>query len=82
MSATYTKEEILKAKRLATDLFNELPFETRQKLANPADRLTEIEILLSKGDSLCLAYIKKRKKALEEWLIDWYKEITDETRLI
>lgn len=75
----YTKEEISKAKRLATNMFNELPFETRQKLVHPADRLTEIEILLSKGDSLCLAHIKKRKKELEEWLMDWYKETTDKT---
>lgn len=79
MDMKFSKEEISKAKRLATDLFNELPFETRKKLVNPADRLNEIEILLGKGDSLCLAYIKKRKKELEEWLMDWYKETTDKT---
>ena len=79
MSATYTKEEISKAKRLALGVFADIPFETRQKVVNPADRLNEIEILLSKGDSLCLAYIKKRKKELEEWLMDWYKELTEKT---
>lgn len=79
MDKKYTKEEISKAKELATDMFNELPFETRKKLANPMDKLIEIEILLNNGDSLCLAYIKKRKKELEEWLMDWYKENTDET---
>ena len=77
----YTKDELSKAKRLATDMFNELPFETRKKLANPANRLLELDILLSKGDSLCLAYIKKRKKAFEESLMEWYKENTVETGL-
>ena len=70
----YTQEDITKAKNLATDMFNALPFETRKKLANPMDRLWEIDNLLYKGDSLCLAHIKKRKKELEGWLMDWYKE--------
>lgn len=70
----YTEEDITKAKNLATDMFNELPYETRKKLANPAESLWEIDMLLHKGDSLCMADIKKRKKELEEWLMDWYEE--------
>ncbi len=68
------KELLLQAKRLATESFNSLPFETRKQLANGYDRLHEIELLLSKGDRLCLAYIKERKRELEKWLIEWYKE--------
>ena len=63
-----------KAMNAATDFFNELPFETRKKLANPADRLREINILLSYGDRLSIYHLKKRKKELEEWMLEWYKE--------
>lgn len=52
------KEILQEAKNAATDAFNSLPFETRKQLANGYDRLHEIELLLSKGDRLCLAYIK------------------------
>lgn len=68
------KEILQEAKNAATDAFNSLPFETRKQLANGYDRLHEIELLLSKGDRLCLAYIKERKRELEKWLIEWYKE--------
>ena len=68
------KELLLQAKRLATESFNSLPFETRKKLANGHDRLLEVELLLGKGDNLSIAYIKKRKQELEEWLLKWYKE--------
>ena len=72
------KELIIKAKKAATDAFNNLPFETRKKLANPLDRLLEIYLILDKGDRLSLAYIKERKKNLESWLIEWYKEEMEE----
>ena len=68
------KELLLQAKRLATESFNSLPFETRKKLANGNDSLHEIELLLSKGDRLCLAYLKKRKKELEDGLLVWYMD--------
>jgi hypothetical protein len=62
------------AKNAATDAFNAQPFEIRKKLANGYDRLHEINLLLSKGDSLNMQFIKERKRNLEEWLLDWYKE--------
>ena len=62
------------AKKAATDAFNAQPFEIRKKLANGYDRLHEINLLLSKGDSLNMQFIKERKRNLEEWLLDWYKE--------
>lgn len=68
------KELLLQAKRLATESFNSLSLETRKKLANGHDRLLEVELLLGKGDNLSIAYIKKRKQELEEWLLKWYKE--------
>lgn len=68
------KDIIYQAKKAATDYFNSLPFEIRKKLANGENRLHEIEILLSKGDRLSLADVKKRKRELENWLLEWYKE--------
>lgn len=68
------KELLLQAKRKATDTFNSLPFETRKKLANGYDRLLEVELLLGRGDNLSIAYIKKRKKELEDWLLEWYMD--------
>ena len=62
------------AKEAARATFNAQPFEVRKKLANGFDRLTEINLLLSKGDSLNMRFIKERKRNLEEWLLDWYKE--------
>ena len=67
------KELLLKAKRLATESFNSLPFETK-KLANGYNRLSEVELLLSKGDNLSMITIKKRKRELEQWLLKWYNE--------
>lgn len=58
----YTEADITKAKNLATNMFNDLPYETRKKLANSAERLWEIDMLLHEGDSLCMHDIKKRKK--------------------
>lgn len=72
--ARIDKDTIMHAKEAATNTFNSLPFETRSKLANGYERLMEVEILLSKGDNLCLAMIKKRKRELENWLLSWYKE--------
>lgn len=66
--------EVQRAKRFAAESFNSLPFETRKKLANGYDRLLEVELLLSKGDYLSLANIKKRKQELEEGLLKWYNE--------
>lgn len=68
------KEILLQAKRKAEDTFNSLPFETRKQLANGYDRLLEVELLLGRGDNLSIAYLKKRKQELEEWLLEWYKE--------
>lgn len=68
-------DELVKmAVKAATDAFNAQPFEIRKKLANGYDRLHEINLLLSKGDSLNMRFIKERKRNLEEWLLDWYKE--------
>ena len=55
-------------------LFNSLPLNVRKKLANPSGRLAEINYLLGKGDNLCLATLKQRKKQLDDWMIEWYKE--------
>lgn len=68
------KELLLQAKRLASESFNSQPFETRKKLANGYERLLEVELILGRGDNLSIAYIKKRKQELEEWLLKWYKE--------
>lgn len=65
---------LYKAREMAMKTFNSLPYETRSKLANGYDRLLEVELLLSKGDRLSLADIKKRKRELEKWLLEWYKE--------
>jgi len=72
------KEKLVLAKKKATEAFNSLPFETRKSLANGYERLLEINVLLHKGDSLSIAFIKKRKYELEQWLLDWYKEQTKE----
>lgn len=68
------KDAIEQAKEAARNTFSSLPFETRKKLANGFERLLEVELLLSKGDSLSMATIKKRKRELEQWLLKWYKE--------
>lgn len=68
------KITILQAKEAARNTFNSLPLEERKKLANGYERLSEIELLLSKGDNLSMATIKKRKRELEKWLLEWYNE--------
>ena len=68
------KDAVIQAKETARNTFNSLPFETRKKLANGFERLSEVELLLSKGDNLSMATIKKRKRELEQWLLEWYKE--------
>ena len=68
------KNSVKQAKEAARNTFNSLPFETRKKLANGYDRLLEVELLLSKGDNLSMATIKKRKRELEQWLLEWYNE--------
>lgn len=68
------KTAVKQAKEAARNTFNSLPFETRKKLANGYERLLEVELLLSKGDSLSMATIKKRKRELEQWLLEWYNE--------
>lgn len=74
MAQYIDKANIQKAMEMATNTFNSLPYETRSKLANGYERLLEVELLLSKGDKLSLATIKKRKRELEQWLLEWYKE--------
>jgi hypothetical protein len=69
-----SKSAVRQAKEAAANTFNSLTFETRKKLANGYERLLEIELLLSKGDNLSMATIKKRKRELEQWLLEWYKE--------
>ena len=68
------KAAVKQAKEAARNTFNSLPFETRKKLANGYERLLEVELLLSKGDSLSMGTIKKRKRELEQWLLEWYNE--------
>lgn len=68
------KVAIMQAKEAARNTFNSLPIEERIKLANGYERLSEVELLLSKGDNLSMAYIKKRKRELENWLLEWYNE--------
>jgi hypothetical protein len=68
------KITIMQAKEAARNTFNSLPLETRKKLANGYERLSEVELLLNKGDNLSMAYIKKRKRELENWLLEWYNE--------
>lgn len=75
---TNKKELVLLAKQKATETFNSLPFETRKNLANGYNRLLEIELLLSKGENLSIAFIKKRRYELEQWLLEWYQEQTKE----
>lgn len=75
---TNKKELVLLAKQKAAETFNSLPFETRKNLANGYDRLLEIELLLSKGDNLSIAFVKKRRYELEQCLLEWYKEQTKE----
>jgi hypothetical protein len=70
---------IMQAKETARNTFNSLPLETRKKLANGYERLSEVELLLNKGDNLSMAYIKKRKRELENWLLEWYKETKHKT---
>ena len=66
---------LIEAKQRARDEFNNLPFEIRNKLANGYDRLLEISALIQKGDSLNMAYLKKRKVELESWLLEWYNDL-------
>ena len=68
------KSAVRQAKEQHKNTFNSLPFETRKKLSNGYERLLEVELLLSKGDNLSMATIKKRKKELEQWLVEWYNE--------
>lgn len=74
MAQYINKTAVKQAKEAARNTFNSLPFETRKKLANGYERLLEVELLLSKGDSLSMATIKKRKRELEQWLLEWYNE--------
>ena len=68
------KDDVRQAKEASQNTFNSLPFETRKKLANGYDRLLEVELLLGKGDNLSMATVKKRKRELEQWLLEWYNE--------
>ena len=68
------KTTIIQAKEAARNTFNSLPLEERKKLANGYERLSEVELLLSKGDNLSVAAIKKRKRELEQWLLEWYND--------
>ena len=76
MTATERKEALAKAKQLYTTNFNNLEFGQRKMLASPSDRLLEINMAISKGDQLNMAYLKKRRKELEDWLLEWYQEQT------
>ena len=69
------KTTLEEAMELARTIFNSMPYEQRKRLGAPDDRLREINALIEKGDYLSMAHLKKRKKELEDWLIDWYKEI-------
>lgn len=69
------KTTLKEANELARTIFNSMPYEQRKRLGAPDDRLREINALIEKGDYLSMAHLKKRKKELEDWLIDWYKEI-------
>lgn len=68
------KDAVRQAKETAQNTFNSMPFEVRKKLANGYERLLEVELLLSKGDNLSMATIKKRKQELEQWILEWYNE--------
>ena len=70
---------IMQAKEAARNTFNSLPLEERKKLANGYERLSEVELLLSKGDNLSMAAIKKRKRELENGLLEWYNETKHKT---
>ena len=74
MEQYINKDAVRQAKEAARNTFNSLPLEERKKLANGYERLSEIELLLSKGDNLSMAAIKKRKLELEQWLLEWYNE--------
>lgn len=69
------KTTLKEANELARTIFNSMTYEQRKRLGAPDDRLREINALIEKGDYLSMAHLKKRKKELEDWLIDWYKEI-------
>jgi hypothetical protein len=79
MAHLINKDAVRQAKEAARNTFNSLPFETRNKLANGYERLSEVELLLNKGDNLSMAYIKKRKRELENGLLEWYKETKHKT---
>ena len=74
MAQYISKSAVRQAKEAAQNTFNSMPFEVRKKLANGYDRLLEVELLLSKGDNLSIATIKKRKQELEQWILEWYNE--------
>ena len=74
MTQLIDKSSVRQAKEAARNTFNSLPLEERKKLANGYERLSEVELLLSKGDNLSMATIKKRKQELEQWLLEWYNE--------
>lgn len=67
------KETVAKAKELYRNTFNSLSVELRTELAAPHDRLLEIDMAIAQGDNLCMAYLKKRRLELENWLIKWYQ---------
>ena len=73
MTQQERKEILQKARELAREEFNSLPFEIRKKLANGYDRLLELDLLLSSGDSLCMLTLKDRKREVEDWLLEWYR---------
>ena len=74
MTHLIDKSAVRQAKEAAQNTFNSMPFEVRKKLANGYERLLEVELLLSKGDNLSIATIKKRKQELEQWILEWYNE--------
>lgn len=73
------KSAVRQAKEAARNTFNSLPLEERKKLANGYERLSEVELLLNKGDNLSMATIKKRKRELENGLLEWYNETKHKT---
>ena len=55
--------------------FNTPPFDAKDSsIAFTYGRLCEINIMLHKGDELSVAFMKRRKKSLEDRLVQWHKE--------
>lgn len=74
------EEELIKAFELSRSNFNSLPFETREKLASPYERLLEVEIAIDMAKQH-LEKLKRRKRELNQWLLDWYHKQNKEQQL-